>query len=187
MPKRTPTSRKLQYFYSRNIKCPYCKNWIRKFVAKCDRCGVTKEQIADASNQEAKQIKKGKRQGKIVYTRRRPDDVSLPKLLLLTIFLGVFGAHCFYVGRRLRGWLMLGSFLLLIAAFIIFPTGTGDVPMHAWREPFQAARYFRWFPLDAPGFIVVMIWLVDWVAILIDRFKFPVRLADSKHKSRKAI
>ncbi|MCL2570317.1 MAG: TM2 domain-containing protein [Firmicutes bacterium] len=190
---------KLERLYSKKIKCPYCRAYIRKYTKKCLQCGITKEQIRHASNKEAKKIIKGQAEGRVLKTRVRPDDVNFTRMIMFVVFLGLFGAHCFYVGRRIRGWIVLGGFIIFMLSAIIFPFGTPDAgfsDMHPLRQQFDNMRI--WFPLDIPGLLAVFIWVYDWVAVVItQRFKYPVRLpkvlemkeknADTEDGKRKSI
>lgn len=169
---------KLDRMIGRNIKCPYCKNRIFKYTTTCDQCGITKEQICYASNQQAKEIIRGKRQGKVLYTKSRPDDVPLGKFMLILILLGLFGGHNFFVGRRVRGWIILSMMAVCFAFLIAVPPGTaayGFENYHEWRGPFYEAG-FPFFPTDVLGLIAFMVWVCDWIAVLIGNFKYPIRI-----------
>jgi len=180
---RRPVDRSLDRLYARNIRCPYCRAVIPKFTSTCVQCGITKEQIANGSNKEAKRLMwgKDKGKGKVLRIKRRPDDVPVVKFLLLLVFFGMFGAHNFVVGRRVRGWIMLISTTLLIASTFIFPhASAGDLAdtAHPWRAMFERNEWFPFFPLDIPGFIAVTVWFVDWIAIVIfNQYRYPVYIA----------
>ncbi|MCL2755769.1 MAG: TM2 domain-containing protein [Firmicutes bacterium] len=175
--KRIVVDEKLDKLYVKNVRCPYCRALIPKFTTTCVQCGVTKEQISAASHQEAKQILEGKAQGKVIMSKRRPDDLQFGRFVIILIFFGMFGAHNFYVGRKIRGWIMLCSMLLLIASFFIFNVGTAAEnfqDMHPWRRTFRGV----WFPFDAPGIIAIIVWFFDWFAVVVfHQFKYPVRLS----------
>ena len=183
MSKRKSIDPELDKLYARKIKCPYCKTPIKKFTKTCTQCGVTKDQIFEGSNLEAKAIIEGKApKAKVLMVRRRPSDIDFTRLILLAVFGGLFGAHCFYVGRRKRGYFMMISFFVFILSAIIFSHGTPDASfedLHPWRRAFDNVNL--WFPLDVPGLIVIGMWFVDWFAIVVfQRFKYPVRLPRQK-------
>ena len=71
---------------------------------------------------------------------------------------------------------MLGSILLLILSSIIFTHGNDyGVEMHLWRETMSVGGF--WFPLDVPGIAAIIIWFVDWFAIVIfNTFRYPIRI-----------
>ena len=183
-PKPTlPSQRKvvdarLDKLYSKNVRCPYCKALIPKYTVKCSQCGIKKDQIARASNKEAKEIISGRAHGKVIFSKRRPEDLNYSRFLLLMIFFGMFGAHNFYCGRKRRGWVMLSFMLITIFGMIIFPVGTqveGFMDMSSFRNIFVESGW--WFPLDTPGFIAVFMWIIDWFNIvLFQRYKYPVRI-----------
>ena len=187
MSQRKAPNDKLERLYSKNVRCPYCRMMIPKYVVICEQCGVTKEQIAQASNRDAKEIIKGRGTGKVVMTKTRPDDIDFVKLILITMFFGMFGGHCFYVGRRIRGMIMLGSMLLFILSAIIFPMGT---PANMMQDMSPTRRIFVdagfWFPMDVPGLLVLALWFADWFAIVVfNSFRYPVRLANIEKNTKK--
>jgi len=189
---------KLDRLYMKKIKCPYCGYKIGSMQTTCDQCGLSKMQIARASNKTAKQMMRDGDGGKIVMIKRRPDDVSFGKLSAW-LLLGIFGAHCFYVGRRLRGWIMFGLMMAFIICVFIFPTGIwreatpeyedddGVVTpataahfegRHSWRS---ACDELSWpFPTDFFGAAALIMWAMDSFAIVLGFWKYPVRLGDAK-------
>jgi len=175
-PKNYSKDPRLDRMYGQNIRCPYCKMTIAKFTTTCVQCGITKEQIAYASHQDAKKIMQGKDRGLVLYTRTIPRDLNFTKFLLCLVFLGLFGGHYFYIGRKIRGFLMLGSIILLFVSVIVFPFGNfEDIEMHSFRA--AASWDGAFFPLDVPGIIAIVVWFVDWFAIVVfNRFKYPVRI-----------
>jgi len=189
-----PTERKvvnnrLDKLYSSNVKCPYCRARIPKFVAECARCGITKVQISQASHQEAKAILSGKEEGIVMKSRRRPDDLNVRGLLLRVSLFGMFGAHNFYVGRKIRGHIALWCMVALIISVSFFSMGTVTADMmdaHPWRRAFEGTGFP--FPLDVFGLIAIVMWFVDWFAIvLFNNYKYPVRInATPKDIKKKA-
>ena len=171
---------RLDSFYVKNIRCPYCGARIEKFTGACRRCGVTKSQIANASNKKAKQIMKQKSGEKIVRTRYRPRDVTFTSMLLC-LLVGFFGVHAFYSGRKIRGWIILSSFILFIIFGLIFFIGTPGqnfTNMHPWRRQFDMRG--QPFPTDFIVLIAIGTWVVDFFGVVFGLYKYPVRLADAK-------
>ena len=171
-------SRRLDRLYARNTRCPYCKAAIRKMTSTCERCGVTKKQIESASWQDARAIQKGKKTGKIVKTKLVPKDMDYGRWLIVLVLLGWTGYHNFWVGRRLRGWILCGMMLTFILCLIIFPPGS---PLNDMAGMSEARKWFAEramvFPSDVIGGLVVVMWLIDWGAVVLFRtFKYPVHM-----------
>ena len=194
--------------YMKKVKCPYCGARIKPMQTTCDQCGVHKMQIANASNKKAKQMMKDGEEGKVIMLKRRPDDVSISRLSMW-LLLGLFGAHCFYVGRKIRGFIILGLISLCFISVIVFPMGqmgtvqdgepevvideeTGEpyteepdyieemVGTHPWRE---ACYDLGWpMPTDFLGLGAFVIWAVDCFAIVFGWFKYPVRLGSKERR-----
>ena len=165
--------------YVKAIRCPYCKNKINAYQMKCDVCGVTKAQIAHASNLQAKEVMKNKTGELVFKTRRRPEDISFTKTVLW-LLIGFFGAHNFYTGRRVRGWIMLVCMIIFFVAGFVIPIGALDagIDMHPWRVAFEDMGMI--FPTDALGVASVVMWIWDFCAVVFGYYKYPVRLAEDK-------
>ena len=165
----------LDRLIARNIRCPYCSALIAKFTTDCAQCGITKQQIARASNVEAKKIIKsrGREKGKVLLSRHRPEDLKFAKFLLLLVFLGMFGAHNFYCGRRIRGHIMLW-FMVPPSIWALFWMD------HPWRLFFETSGMpfpLDAFPTDYLVVVAIIMWLVDWFSVVIsNRYKYPVRI-----------
>ena len=117
-------------------------------------------------------------------TNIKPDDVSFIKLSLFSLFFGMFGVHAFYVGRRIRGWIILGCMLAYIVTAIIWPASAPGTPQEGFRQVFDDAGIP--FPLDFFGLVAVFFWAYDWFNIVImQKFKYPVRIL-GKEKDKDA-
>ena len=177
---------KLDRLFMKTVKCPYCRFKIRSMQSTCEQCGLSKIQIARASNKKAKQMMKEGDKGKIVMVNRRPDDLKVSSFIM-SLVTGIFGSHCFYVGRKKRGFIMLGLLVAYVVfSIIVFPMGTweagsGFVGMHPWRE---AAMQFGAFPTDFFGLAVFMMWFFDIVRVAFGWFKYPVRLGEHPNKKK---
>ena len=181
MSHRIVVDEKLDRLYNKNVRCPYCRARIHKYTTTCERCGITKKQILNASNARAKEIKKQKTGGKIVFTRNRPSDVSFTRLVLC-LLLGLFGVHNFYVGRKIRGWVMLGGILIVIASFFIFPASR-DGELHPVNALFvDNGMESPFFLLGAAVFVM---WAYDMFSIVFGFYKYPVRLGEKTEKDIK--
>ena len=143
-------------------KCPRCKEKNMEQALRCTGCGLVFERLKIATNSAAKEmIKKGKGD-KVVYVTSTPSDIKRPKLILYSIFGGLFGAHLFYVGRYKKAitMLILGIIFLiggLLSANSIMPKALGTA-----------------FAI-ATGLDVFM-WLLDVFDACIFKFKIPVYL-----------
>lgn len=181
IPKYDP---KLDKLYPRTIRCPYCKDRIYAYTTTCKTCGLTKRQITGASHQRAKEMIKNKEKGKIVMTKRRPDDLDMVRFSLW-LCVGFVGAHNFYVGRKVRGWIMASFLIAYVVCFAVFPpAGTfyPGSPASSVRAAF-GNTLGGVFPTDFFGVIPVLVWFYDIFAIILFRtYKYPVRLADNDEK-----
>ena len=149
---------------SQFVICPRCGLKSLATAENCPECGLVFSRLKIATNKDAK--KKILRRDKdfIIMTNNLPSDVSRLKLLLLTIFTGIFGGHCFYVGRYLRGGLLLLNGLALIL-YVIF----NDSLVSIDGGKLLAA-------LTTIGGIIMLVWAFDLVCVIIKRFKVPIAI-----------
>ena len=166
---RAPVDGRLDKLYNSRIRCPYCKTVIPKYDVKCANCGLTKKQITEASNIRAKEVRKTKSGEKILMTKTKPDDVSFTKMIIW-LLLGIFGAHNFYVGRKIRGWIMVGFMVTFIAFCIILPINPDN--MHPWRQAFSGSV----FPTDLLGAAAFFVWVYDAFGVVFGFYKYPVKI-----------
>ena len=82
-------------------RCPRCGNKCLQAQSQCEECGLLFERMEFASNKAAKKKLRHFDTDYVIYTNQYPKDVNYIKLLLLTIFLGITGAHYYYVGIKL--------------------------------------------------------------------------------------
>ena len=143
--------------------CPNCGNKIPKEATHCAYCKLSVEKITSASNYEAKRAIRNKERDRVVLTAYVPYDVNRTKLLLLCIFLGWSGAHCYYVGRMGRGFTMLACLIIGIFCVAIPQTWV----LHAYLSGVVAGAF---------GFACVFTWWFDILNICLRRFKIPVVL-----------
>ena len=143
--------------------CPKCGNKIPQDSATCSYCKLRVDSIITASNEEAKRAIKFKQKDRVLMSTYIPKDVSKTKLLLLCIFLGWTGAHCFYVGRMVKASIMLVSMILSIVFVCIPETWI----LHAYLSGVVAGIF---------GFICVFNWWFDILLICFNKFKIPVVL-----------
>lgn len=144
--------------------CPKDGNKIDELTKKCPYCGLKQESIISASNLEAKKIIKSRLDtSNVVMSKVVPKDVSKTKLLLLCIFLGFVGAHCFYVGRMKRGFIIPLLFIFSIT-FIFLP------------ETWVLHAYLSNSVAGVIGCAGCFCWWWDIIRIVFNRFPIPVVL-----------
>ena len=138
-------------------RCPRCDNKCLQSATKCEECGLIFSRLEFATNTAAKNmIKKGDRDY-ILYTSNLPKDLSYTKLLLYTLFLGLFGAHYYYTGKYIKGILMTAMMAYAIVC-LIFNAYLVD--------------YFSF--LYVPIGLGVLAWIVSVVYVISKKFKVPV-------------
>jgi len=138
-----------------------------------------KIQIARASNKRAKEMMKTGERGKIVKMRRRPSDVKLSSLCLMLIF-GMFGAHHFYTGRKVWGWVFFGCMIGFIVLSIAFPLGDLNNDLEGMHPIWEASNEWG---MPAPhaflGVFCFVMWVYDIFGIVFGWYKYPVRLGEA--------
>ena len=170
---RAPIDQKLDRLYNSRVRCPYCKSVIAKYDVKCSNCGITKKQISEASNIKAKEVKQKRTGEKILMTKTKPDDVSFTRMVIWLLLGGMVGAHNFYVGRKIRGFIILSMMVTCCLFYFIFIPGHNiNGYIHPLREPFSSSI----FPTDALGVIVMFIWIYDMFAVVFGFYKYPVKI-----------
>lgn len=93
---------------------------------------------------------------------QKPGFIKKSKLLLLSIFLGMFGAHNFYAKNKKKGWVSVISCIIWMGVIIL--------AQYSW---FFASIMTSVGGLA--GFITVFIWFGDTIAIITNRFKYRIQ------------
>lgn len=148
------------------MKCPYCYEKMDKYSKVCNVCGFKVSQLDSASNALVKKMRK-KDPESIIYVTKVPSDLNQRKLFWLALFGGMIGLPSFYVKKRARGIIsVIGTSILLLGTpFVqIFEIVTGNT--------------FFTSLVGISGAISFYIWIVDFVKIVIGRYKIPVVLKD---------
>ena len=146
--------------------CPKCYAKIKPEQIKCHNCGFDLRLMQDATNKAAKKAKRSVYKDDVLYTTQTPPDVKRKKLILLSIFLGLFGAHHFYVGKIWQGLYMLFSTVIgLSLSSVILAYGIIDAN-NVIYQIYQFALVFQG--------LAVIFWVVDMVKIFLRRYKIPV-------------
>ena len=142
------------------IKCPRCKEKNLKGAEKCLYCNLIFSRLQLATNKAGKKMIAMGQKDKVIYVKEFPSDLKRWKVLLIAIFGGLFGAHHFYVGRYIKGLLMLiGGCVFLIGATL---SSLSIMP--------EAIYTLVGLIVGILGFV----WLFDILDICIRRFKVPV-------------
>ncbi len=147
-----------------NKTCPRCHLTMPETVDTCPDCGLSFDRLEIATNKDAKRkILRGDRDY-IIRMRKLPHDVKYYKLLLMTIFLGLFGGHCYYVGRYLRG-AIFSAFMTLSLACVIF----NGFFVSIWNG----------LLIEILGVVIglfVLVWMFDLWLVIFKKFKIPVAI-----------
>lgn len=144
--------------------CPRCGLKSLKLYDTCPDCGLVFARLEVATNKDARKKILRRDTDFIIKTSTLPKDVSYIKLLLLTIFTGIFGGHCFRVGRYWRGGILLVNFLLLVM-YVIFNSQLIAVDGGGLIAS-----------LTTIGGLVMMLWVYDIIMVFTKKFKVPVAI-----------
>lgn len=146
------------------IECPRCSQKSLIGMESCPGCGLVFSRMEIATNKDAKRkIHRGDRDF-IVYTSKLPSDVKFIKLLLFTIFLGLFGGHCFYVGRYWRAGLLLTNSIVLVLCTIF----------NASIVQLQEGMFIA--AVATVCGLIMFVWVYDIFAVILKKFKVPVAI-----------
>lgn len=151
------------------MRCPICDAKLESGIV-CKYCNVTKEQVENASNKKVKEYRKTDREDLVYFTNVIPKDVSRVKLILYTIFLGIFGVHLFYVKRYKRGLYSVISFSVALFLQIISMFVVG----------FRSVVFLELlYEISIGAFAFsLLFWISDIIGVFIKKFKVPVVLGE---------
>ena len=152
-------------------KCPRCGNECLLSQVQCDECGLYFAKVEMATNKEAKKrLMRGQKE-QVLYIKKYPNDVKKWKMILLTVFLGLFGAHYFYVGKWKKGLVMLVYFFAVLLLGVVF---------NAYMLDALGGNFFTIFgPLTG---VYTLVWLYDIYRVSFSRFKIPVSIISVKEE-----
>ena len=142
-------------------KCPRCGNKCLQAQSECEECGLIFSRMEYASNKAAKRKLRHFDTDFVIYTNQYPKDVSYIKLLLLTTFLGITGAHYYYVGKYVKGGLMTACFVYLVFCTIFNA---------------QMVEYLETYYLYLPIGIAAFAWIASLIYVITKKFKVPVTI-----------
>lgn len=150
--------------FQKKITCPRCGIKIVQGVTKCPDCGLIFSRLEIATNKDAKKLIQRHEKDFVLKSSKLPSDVSFIKLLLLCILLGPLGAHCFYVGRYIRGGVLLADMALLFL-LVLFNSQLLAVDNGALLGS-----------LTTIAGIIMLIWPWDLIMIIMKKFKVPIAI-----------
>lgn len=156
-------------------RCPRCRTKVPNDFGRCGNCGLNFVKFQDATNTEAKSAFRMGEKERVLHTTHRPSDVSKFKILMLCIFGGWLGFHYFSLGKLWRGIFQAIGFgfgLIYTRCAVILAIRSG---------------YLGFFILllGIAWAISVAIWISDILAIIFNRFKYPVSLPYTKTETGK--
>ena len=154
-------------------KCPRCHEKLLVNQKKCPFCGLVFERLNYVSNKSARKevIKFHKKN--YLMVKEWPSDVSKKTALLLCAFLGMFGAHNFYLGRFYKGLTMLVG--MLCATALVFVDYAS-----VWHN---IIFYIGFIPMAC----VLVFWVLDFFKIFLERYKIPVSIDSKLYEIKKNI
>ena len=144
------------------MKCPRCGEENFKTQKKCSDCGLIFDRLNYVSNRAGKIAVVRREKENILRVTKWPKDAKKSKALLLCGFLGLVGAHNFYLGRYVKGFFSL--IVTLVACVCIMLENVID----------YASFYESFFFL--PTGIMFLMWWVDFILIASNKYKIPVEL-----------
>ncbi len=144
------------------MKCPRCGEENFKTQKKCSDCGLVFDRLNYVSNRAGKIAVVRREKENILRVTKWPKDAKKSKALLLCGFLGLVGAHNFYLGRYVKGFFSL--IVTLVACVCIMLENVID----------YASFYENFFFL--PTGIMFLMWWVDFILIASNKYKIPVAL-----------
>lgn len=151
------------------MRCPNCYGKVDKESNICTKCFFDLNKLKNASNKKAIELKRQGDGDLCINSKVLPKDVSKKKLALFCGFLGLFGAHYFYVGKMFRGLMNL-VFSLFGLIFAMMPN----------KLPYVLQAFELIFMV---GFVFVIAnTIFDFINILLNKFSVPVYIEEENKK-----
>ena len=155
---------KISTNYAKKFTCPRCGLRCYEGIETCPDCGLVFSRLEIATNKDAKQKMRRHDHDFIIMTSKLPSDVSRAKLILYTIFFGVFGGHCFYVGRYWRGATFLTTFIAMFL-LVVFNSSLAAIGNGSLLGVLSTIL----------GLIMLM-WPWDIFMVVLKKFKVPIAI-----------
>lgn len=156
-------------------RCPRCNFKTPSNMTKCGKCGLNYDKFQNATNAEAKSAFRMGEKERVLHTRHVPSDVSKFNILIQCILGGWIGLHYFTLGKKWRGLFQVAGVLLMFV-YVYFAGHLGI------RSGFVGNFILLCGIIWLSSFII---WLVDSVFIIFNKFKYPVSLPYSNQKEVK--
>ena len=149
----------------KNKRCPRCDSKVPVEMLVCPSCQLNFQKFDTATNKEAKEAIKTGEKERVLMRKGLPSDVKRWKLLLITIFLGLFGGHYYYVGRY-----KMGAFFS-----IFFFVGITNAILTALLPEMPKGELYQIFTLLVLIWgVVILMWSIDIAKVVLNKFKVPV-------------
>lgn len=150
------------------MNCPKCYGKIDKVSNRCKSCGFNMRELNGATHKDVRRARKEGFGEDVLYTSILPDDIKKKKLLLLCIFLGLFGGHSYYAGKLVKG---LYSTIVTIGLIVISSLHVAYVDIQNLMGIAGAWILSSLYLLM--GFNLIM-FITDLVAIISNKYKVSV-------------
>ena len=153
-----------KYRRSEVKKCPRCGEKCLFNAPKCPECGLLFSRLSLVTNKAGKRCVRKHQKDKVLYVSSWPEDAKRWKALLLCGFLGLYGAHNFYLGRYIKAAfsLIFTTITTIFAAMTVYP-----------------AFYYTFIQFFAiPAAFPLFFWVLDFIAIATGKYKIPVSIPD---------
>lgn len=155
-------------------KCPRCHSKLYSNAEKCIYCGLLFSRIQNLSNKQAKKEIRNRNHSRVLNIKTRPEDVSKKKLILLTIFTGIFGGHNFYVGKYKKAWFSLISTVFFIITFTIYLVSLNNGII---------LEDFRYYIVESFGLftaISCIMLMFDIISLITKTFTYPAAIPEDE-------
>ncbi|MBQ0017335.1 MAG: NINE protein [Clostridiales bacterium] len=150
------------------MHCPKCYGKIDKQSKRCVDCGFRLNEMKGATHKEVRQARRDGVGQDVLYTTDLPEDIKKKKLLLLCVFLGLFGAHSFYTGKIFKAIFSIISTVAITTIAILF------IATQTTAEYYGMAMVWTYsVSLLLMGINIVM-FLFDLINIIRNKYKVSV-------------
>lgn len=126
------------------------------------------------SNEAGKQALSKSENNKVIFDKHLPHDVNKWHLLLIAIFLGLFGVQYKVVGRKKMFLYMLISFCLIFLYSILLAVGLLTIDMF-----YDKYLSILCWAMIFPESVALIVWFMSIVQILTNTFKVPVAIDEN--------
>lgn len=150
------------------MHCPKCYGKIDKLSKRCSSCGFNMNSLNGATHKAVKQAKKNGFGEDVLFTTELPEDIHKKKLLLLCIFLGLFGAHNYYAGKFVK------AIYSTIASIILFAISTIFIFFPNTFASLGTAGYWVQSIFSLLMGINIAFFIIDLVNIIRNKFKVSI-------------